>query len=431
MGFLRGRNPNVTAGRIGNHPSKLRTGTGTIGSNSFVLFPGRGTLSKPNIVFRFRQNLALLQPRLDIFLDYLDKLGIRRYPILVVAHTSDEEHWTVTNESLILVGPRHEQGITVTGFPRVFDRSANIFFFIVLGVITVSRASNSSRRSVFWSGPRVVAPITLGSSPSCVRDQSMPFAGNPDGPCPGPDHGPESQRSSGRSHQLDAGLVLGSLFSARITPEQVAERSHAPDYSVLVPADIPAPVSFGRSFAPISTTHLEGFLCRPIGSCPEAGQIAAPRAAKSGCSATRSGTPLILALICWNRLFRKAFPTHQISATGSARAMEMRLSIIYLPLKAIPSNTARKSWLVEVPMVRPKKAPRAFLCGVGLATYLRCGTKTYDSGRSHLRHYLGIRFLGHPGASSETIDTFSRGWHPTDGVIGRRLSNHLDYPLAK
>src|ERR1700738_715551 len=34
------------------------------------------------------------------------------------------------------------------------------------------------------------------------------------------------------------------LVSARITPEQVAERSHAPDYSVLVPADIPAPVSF-------------------------------------------------------------------------------------------------------------------------------------------------------------------------------------------
>jgi hypothetical protein len=28
------------------------------------------------------------------FLDYLDKLGIRRYLILVVAHTSHEEHWT-------------------------------------------------------------------------------------------------------------------------------------------------------------------------------------------------------------------------------------------------------------------------------------------------------------------------------------------------
>jgi hypothetical protein len=49
-----------------------------------------------------------------IFLDYLDKLGLRRYPILVVAHTSHKEHRTVTNESLILVGPRHEQGITVT-----------------------------------------------------------------------------------------------------------------------------------------------------------------------------------------------------------------------------------------------------------------------------------------------------------------------------
>jgi len=66
------------------------------------------------IVFRFRQNLALFQPRLNIFLDYLDALGIRRYPILVVAHTSHEERWTVTNERLILVGPRHEQGITVT-----------------------------------------------------------------------------------------------------------------------------------------------------------------------------------------------------------------------------------------------------------------------------------------------------------------------------
>jgi hypothetical protein len=45
---------------------------------------------------------------LDIFLDYLDKLGIRRYPILVVAHTSHEEHWTVTNENLILVGPTNK-----------------------------------------------------------------------------------------------------------------------------------------------------------------------------------------------------------------------------------------------------------------------------------------------------------------------------------
>jgi hypothetical protein len=86
----------------------LTIGFLTIGSNSFVLFSGRGTLSKPNIAFRFRQNLALLQPRLDIFLDYLDKLGIRRYPILVVAHTSHEEHWTVTNENLILVGPTNK-----------------------------------------------------------------------------------------------------------------------------------------------------------------------------------------------------------------------------------------------------------------------------------------------------------------------------------
>jgi hypothetical protein len=66
------------------------------------------------VVFRFRQSLGLLQPRLDIFFDYLDQLGIRRYPILVVAHTSHEEHWTVTNESLILVGPRDERGIKVT-----------------------------------------------------------------------------------------------------------------------------------------------------------------------------------------------------------------------------------------------------------------------------------------------------------------------------
>jgi hypothetical protein len=46
------------------------------------------------VVFRFRQNLALLQPRLNIFLDYLDELGIRRYPILVVAYTSHEERWS-------------------------------------------------------------------------------------------------------------------------------------------------------------------------------------------------------------------------------------------------------------------------------------------------------------------------------------------------
>jgi hypothetical protein len=65
---------------------------------------------------------------LDIFLDYLDKLGIRRYPILVVAHTSHEEHWTVTNESLILVGPRHEQGITVTWFFRPFSIALPTFF---------------------------------------------------------------------------------------------------------------------------------------------------------------------------------------------------------------------------------------------------------------------------------------------------------------
>jgi hypothetical protein len=53
----------------------LSTGTRAIGSNSFVSSQlGRGALSKPNVVFRFRQNFALLQPRLDIFLDYLDKL---------------------------------------------------------------------------------------------------------------------------------------------------------------------------------------------------------------------------------------------------------------------------------------------------------------------------------------------------------------------
>jgi hypothetical protein len=43
---------------------------------------------------------------LNIFLDYLDEFGIRRYPILVVAHASHKERWTVTNEGLILVGPR-------------------------------------------------------------------------------------------------------------------------------------------------------------------------------------------------------------------------------------------------------------------------------------------------------------------------------------
>jgi len=59
-----------------------------------------------------KQNLGLLQSRLNIFLDYLDELGIRRYPILVVAHTSHKERWTVTNERLIL---------------RMLDRSANIF----------------------------------------------------------------------------------------------------------------------------------------------------------------------------------------------------------------------------------------------------------------------------------------------------------------
>jgi hypothetical protein len=59
-------------------------------------FLSLGSVSSPNIVFRFRQNLALLQPRLNIFLDHLDELGIRRYPILVVARTSHEERWTVT-----------------------------------------------------------------------------------------------------------------------------------------------------------------------------------------------------------------------------------------------------------------------------------------------------------------------------------------------
>jgi hypothetical protein len=92
----------------GNRPSRFENRQNAIGSNSFVPFLSRDTLSKPNVVSRFRQNLALLQPRLDIFLDYLDKLGIRRYPILVVAHTSHEEHWTVTNENLILVGPTNK-----------------------------------------------------------------------------------------------------------------------------------------------------------------------------------------------------------------------------------------------------------------------------------------------------------------------------------
>jgi hypothetical protein len=73
---------------------------------------------------------------LDIFLDYLDKLSIRRYPILVVAHTSHEERWTVTNENLILVGPRHEQGITVAWFSARFRSLGQHFFFIVLGVVT-------------------------------------------------------------------------------------------------------------------------------------------------------------------------------------------------------------------------------------------------------------------------------------------------------
>jgi hypothetical protein len=112
----------------GNHPSRFENRQNAIGSNSFVPFLSRDTLSKPNVVFRFRQNLALLQPRLDIFLDYLDKLGIRRYPILVVAHTSHEEHWTVTNENLILVGPRHEQGITVTWFSARFRSLCQHFF---------------------------------------------------------------------------------------------------------------------------------------------------------------------------------------------------------------------------------------------------------------------------------------------------------------
>ena len=72
----------------------------------FFPFLSRNSLCKPNVVFRFRQNLALLQSRLNIFFDYLDEFGIRRYPILVVAHASHKERWTVTNERLILVGPR-------------------------------------------------------------------------------------------------------------------------------------------------------------------------------------------------------------------------------------------------------------------------------------------------------------------------------------
>jgi hypothetical protein len=44
---------------------------------------------------------------------------------------------------------------------------------------------------------------------------------------------------------------------------------------------------------------------------------------------------------------------------------------LLLSIDAIPSNTARKSSLAEVSIVRPKKAPRPFLCGVRLDTYLR------------------------------------------------------------
>ena len=74
---------------------------------------------------------------MHIFLDYLDEFGIRRYPILVVAHASHKERWTVTNERLILLGPTDEQWIMITWFSAIFDRSANVFFFIVLEIITV------------------------------------------------------------------------------------------------------------------------------------------------------------------------------------------------------------------------------------------------------------------------------------------------------
>jgi hypothetical protein len=40
---------------------------------------------QPNVVFRFREILAYLQPRLNIFLNCLDELGIRRDPIRIVA----------------------------------------------------------------------------------------------------------------------------------------------------------------------------------------------------------------------------------------------------------------------------------------------------------------------------------------------------------
>jgi hypothetical protein len=95
---------------------------------SFPPFLSRNSLCKPNVVFRFRQNLALLQSRLNIFLDYLDEFGIRRYPILVVAHASHKERWTVTNERLILVGPRDEQWIMITWFSAHFRSLCQHFF---------------------------------------------------------------------------------------------------------------------------------------------------------------------------------------------------------------------------------------------------------------------------------------------------------------
>ena len=111
-----------------DHPSRLENPPTRQRFKLFRPFLSRGSLCKPNVVFRFRQNLALLQPRLNIFLDYLDELSIRRYPIPIVAHTSQEERWTVTNKRLVLVGPRHEQGITVTWFSARFRSLCQHFF---------------------------------------------------------------------------------------------------------------------------------------------------------------------------------------------------------------------------------------------------------------------------------------------------------------
>ena len=241
-----------------------------------------------------------------------------------------------------------------------------------------------------------------------------------------------------KSHSPIEGLRVGILpecyllLSAHITPEQVAERSHARDYSVLVPADIPAQCFFGRSFAPISTTHLQGFLYRSIGSCPESSQDRCSVRCQIRLLRDTERHPINIGLDSLEQVILESLSytpdfRHRFSSGHGDEIIDNILAFvcnpfqdsskkigsrsIYCQTKESPSRISLWGRTRHIPEVRNKERT------IGVAAIA-----------ASLRDSMSLS----PWSNlQKPFDTLSRGWHPTDRVVGRRLLSHLDYPLAK